>query len=210
MEIFSLLGTRDIELVVSFLASYLLITLFLTMVLMIIQNAFTTIPLLLLITINTSIFGFIYGFIWSWLTSVVAAGIVFFSVRYWFQDFFRRKLKGKYNSDVGNRGFMYVFIGRVFPFVPTSLVNIAAGVGSVKFTQFLVGTMVGNFIYFFILALVPYGLFTSNLDVKVLLIIALIAILLYLIYKFLLKDHLNRWKWITPTILSDKKKEKDF
>ena len=59
----------------------------------------------------------------------------------------------------------------MFPFVPTSLVNIVAGLSSVRFWHFLLGTLTGNFIYFFVLALIPSGLLAAELDPDILMIL---------------------------------------
>ncbi|MFC6601848.1 TVP38/TMEM64 family protein [Ectobacillus funiculus] len=120
---------------------------------MIIQNAFTIIPLLGLITINVALFGFFNGFLWSWFTSIIAAIIIFMSVRYCFQDWVLKKINPALVTKVEQAGFMYVIQGRIFPFVPTSLVNIIAGLSSIRFTHFLLGTIIGNFVYFFFCAI---------------------------------------------------------
>jgi uncharacterized membrane protein YdjX (TVP38/TMEM64 family) len=125
---------------------------------MVLQNTFTIIPLILVITINITLFGFINGFLWSWITSIIASLLVFICVRYVFQDWVIRKFHPKTIAKVEQDGFMYVFQGRIFPFIPTSAVNIVAGLSSIETKQFMLGTIVGNFIYFFVLALIPAGL----------------------------------------------------
>ncbi len=131
---------------------------------MLIQNTFTIIPLLVVISINITFFGFLLGFLWSWLTSIFAAIIIFFLVRYLFQSWLLSKVDEKLVEKVENKGFLYVFEARIFPFVPTSLVNILAGVSSIKFSSFLFGTLFGNFIYFFVLALIPAGFLSSSIN----------------------------------------------
>ena len=37
-----------------------------TLLIMSIQNIFTVIPLILVLTVNYTLFGFLYGFLWSW------------------------------------------------------------------------------------------------------------------------------------------------
>lgn len=157
------------------------ILLFSTLV-MIIQNTFTIIPLLVVITINITFFGFLLGFLWSWLTSILAAIIIFFLVRYLFQSWLLGKVDEKLVKKVENKGFLYVFEARVFPFVPTSLVNILAGVSSIKFSSFLLGTLFGNFIYFFVLALIPVGFLSSTVNEYIVGGILLLFLTFYYVY----------------------------
>ncbi|MGG7618243.1 TVP38/TMEM64 family protein [Bacillus coreaensis] len=157
------------------------ILLFSTLV-MIIQNTFTIIPLLVVITINITFFGFWLGFLWSWLTSILAAIIIFFLVRYLFQSWLLGKVDEKLVKKVENKGFLYVFEARVFPFVPTSLVNILAGVSSIKFYSFLLGTLFGNFIYFFVLALIPVGFLSSTVNEYIVGGILLLFLTFYYVY----------------------------
>ncbi|OEF97784.1 TVP38/TMEM64 family protein [Desulfuribacillus alkaliarsenatis] len=159
----------------------LFLTFVLTLILMIVQNTFTVIPLILLITFNITLFGFVYGYLWSWFTSVIAAAIVFFAVRYFFQDYVLRKIQPGVKEKAEENGFMYVFIGRVFPFVPTSLINIAAGVFAIRFDHFLIATIFGNLIYFFVLSLIPLGILAADLDRYVLALLALAAVSVFLV-----------------------------
>jgi uncharacterized membrane protein YdjX (TVP38/TMEM64 family) len=150
--------------------------LFFTMILMIVQNLFTVIPLILLISVNVSLFGFSYGYIWSWFTSIIAGVISFLAARYWFQHFFKRWVSSKWQGKIESNGFMVVFVGRVFPFVPTSVVNIAAGLSSIGMKPFVYGTILGNMIYFFVLALLPLGVMSVHIEPYIYIVIILLAV----------------------------------
>jgi uncharacterized membrane protein YdjX (TVP38/TMEM64 family) len=160
----------------------LIILLFSTFV-MLLQNTFTIIPLLLVITINVTLFGFLFGFLWSWFTSILAAIVIFFLVRYLFQDFLLSKVDEKLVEKVENKGFLFVFEARILPFVPTSLVNILAGVSTITFSNFLLGTLLGNFIYFFILSLIPAGLLSSTVNKYMLFAISLLILTVTFMYR---------------------------
>ena len=132
----------------------------LTLLVMIIQNSFTVIPLILVISINVTIFGFWQGFLWSWISSIIGAGIVFLSVR----QLFLRSLSSRIAPPphLKERGFTYVFQGRIIPMIPTSLVNIVAGVSGISFRHLITGTITGNFLYFFCLSLIPLGVLSMS------------------------------------------------
>ncbi|MGG4152640.1 TVP38/TMEM64 family protein [Peribacillus muralis] len=182
-ELFTLVWKSDLESVIGILKENLSLTFLVTFVLMFVQNSFTIIPLILLLTINVTIFGFLYGYLWSWFSSVVASGLIFYAARNWFQDLLLKKLDKKWQESVVEHGFMYVFTGRVFPLIPTSLINLAAGVSSVTFKDFLVATTLGNLIYFFFLSLIPYGLLTVEMNQYTLAALALLFLLFFVIYK---------------------------
>ncbi|CAH0159911.1 TVP38/TMEM64 family inner membrane protein YdjZ [Peribacillus simplex] len=182
-ELFTLVWKSDLDSVIGILKENLLLTFIVTFVLMFVQNSFTIIPLILLLTINVTIFGFIYGYLWSWFTSVVASGFIFYAVRNWFQELLLKKIGEKWQETVVEHGFMYVFTGRIFPLIPTSLINLAAGVSTVTFKDFLLGTALGNLIYFFFLSLIPYGLLSVEMNQYTLVALALLTLLFFIIYK---------------------------
>ena len=154
----------DYEYIKTALADSILYVYSFMLFIMIIQNSFTIIPLILVITVNISVFGFLAGFLWSWFTSVLAAIIIFLSTRYLFTDQLSSKIAPEQLRKIEEKGFAYVLIGRVFPFVPTSLINIIAGLSSISLNKFIFGTIIGNFIYFLILALIPAGLYSSGVN----------------------------------------------
>lgn len=129
-----------------------------TLLLMTIQNLFTIIPLLLMISLNLSLFGFVQGYLWSWLTSILGAVISFGATRYWFQPFFTKYMKKGIRQRIEDEGFWFVFIGRIFPFMATSVVNIASGMSSIGLKPFLYATVWGNLIYFLVLTFISKGI----------------------------------------------------
>ncbi len=190
-DLLALIIKNDFEGIILLLNENLLGLLFVTLLLMIIQNTFTVIPLLLLITINYSLFGFFYGYLWSWFTSIIAAILVFYVVRFCLVELLQTKISAKLKIKVDYNGTLPVFLGRIFPFVPTSLVNIASGIGSVKFKHFLIGTMLGNLIYFFCLSLIPLGFVSLQVEQSILVIVTSFVIILYLVFRIVRKNKIN-------------------
>ncbi|MFX3625005.1 MAG: TVP38/TMEM64 family protein [Ectobacillus sp.] len=179
--VFQSIAAGDIDSIQAFLAANMWYALVITLVTMIIQNTFTIIPLLLVITLNILLFGFFYRFLWSWATSVIAAAIVFAGVRYFFQDWVLKRIDSDLIAKAEQNGLRYVVEGRIFPFIPTSLVNIVAGLSSIHFKHFLLGTIVGNFVYFFALALIPAGLLSAHVNEYIIGgVLAIFIILFYL------------------------------
>ncbi|WP_157076656.1 TVP38/TMEM64 family protein [Sutcliffiella cohnii] len=182
-EGFSLLLDGDIEGLRAMMEDNLLSTIFFTLLFMVIQNAVSVIPLILIVTINVLFFGFAYGYVWSFFTSVIGCIITFLVVRFWLQDFFMDKLNETIQKKIEENGTFFVFISRLVPVAPTSLINIASAVSTVSFKQYLIGTLFGNMIYIFFLSLIPLGLMSAEVEKFVLILIAIIAIPLFLYRK---------------------------
>lgn len=182
-ELYPLIKTGNIDKITSFLEKNLFYTLFFTFIIMMVQNSFTIIPLILVISINITLFDFIFGFLWSWITSIVSAAFVFIGIRYGFQDLVLKKMKPKMIKKGEDMGFWYILQGRVLPFIPTSIINITAGLSPIRFKHFLLGTVIGNFIYFFILALIPAGLLSGRIDELAIGIIALLCMMILYTFK---------------------------
>lgn len=158
----------------------LLLILLCTLILMTIQNLFTVIPLILLISVNISLFGFTGGYIWSWIVSIAGAVVSFYLTRFWFQDFFGKFVDDKWEQKIDENGFWFVFIGRVMPFMPTSVVNIAAAISSVRFLKFFYATVIGNFIYFFFLSAISIGILSIPWENGIYLALALCTLIIYI------------------------------
>ncbi|WP_313894250.1 VTT domain-containing protein [Psychrobacillus sp.] len=182
-DVFSLLLDHDVDAIHQFLNKNIWYAIMFMFTIMLIQHSFTVIPLLLVITINVTLFGFINGVLLSWITSVISSVIVFYAVRYIFQNMIIGKFNSKLIAKVDANAFAYVFQVRLFPLVPTSLINILAGLSTVRLFPFLLATALGNFLYFFILALIPAGILSSEFDEYVLLLIIFVTVLLYYVYK---------------------------
>ena len=130
----------------------LLLILIIMFTLMFLQNVFTFIPLILVITINISLFGFWNGYLYSCFCSSIASVGMFLSIRYLFPNLFTNAKWQTHSEKIKKNGFKFVFFGRIFPFLPTNLINIASGLSSIKGLHFFFATTFGNAIYALILA----------------------------------------------------------
>lgn len=157
---------------------------------MIVQNMFTIIPLILVISINISLFGLGYGYVWSVVTSILAAFITFYIVRLWLHEKVARYLKqSSWMDKMDRNGYWFVFMGRLIPFVPTSLVNIASGAGMIKVRKFIAATAIGNALYFLALSLIAQGFISAAIQ-QGLYAVFIAAVLGYASFKL--------WKYYRP------------
>jgi uncharacterized membrane protein YdjX (TVP38/TMEM64 family) len=193
-ELFRLLRNGELDSIIQSLKADTFSKFFFTFIIMLIQNSFTIIPLIIIITINYTLFGFFNGLIWSWITSIVAAGIWFYGSRYFFNDLVQKKTNPELLGKLEENGFLFVFQARIFPFIPTSLINILSGLSTIRFKPFIIGTMIGNLIFFFVLSLIPAGIMEGNIDQNI--ILGLTLVLIWFVVYFRLKRKQKRRKQV--------------
>lgn len=177
-ELTNLLLQRDIEALQLFMEENIVLMLSLTFVSMAVQNTITLFPLVLLTTLNAALFGLFYGYVWSWVTSVVAAILVFWAARYLFQEWLISRVGEQVLKKFEDKGFFYVFLMRIFPLLPTSIINLAAGLTTIRFRSYFLATLIGNMIYIFALTFITERLL--RLDVEQIILVLIIVFLLVL------------------------------
>lgn len=154
-----------------------------TFVLMLFQNILTIIPIFLIIMLNIMVFGFLIGFLWTWFSSVVAAIITFHLFKFWLPKVLLNKVNQlPIKQKINNRGFFYLFILRLMPFMPTSIINLAASISTVKLSHFLGSTILGNLIFQFLLSSISIGLLTEGISNYILLTLVAVVIIVYVWY----------------------------
>jgi uncharacterized membrane protein YdjX (TVP38/TMEM64 family) len=93
------------------------------------------------------LFGFWQGVAWSFAGTTLSATLTFLISRYLFHDFVTRRFSGRLehiNRALDDSGWSYVMFVRVIPLVPFDLVGFAAGASSVRFRDYLIGTILGE------------------------------------------------------------------
>jgi uncharacterized membrane protein YdjX (TVP38/TMEM64 family) len=94
-----------------------------------------------------AIFGSIWGTIWTSIAAVLAAVLSFWFSRTIGRKLVEQKLAGKWQSldrEMEQGGFFYMFAIRLLPLIPYGMVNFAAGLTSIKFRDYLFGTLLGT------------------------------------------------------------------
>lgn len=155
--------------------------------LMIVQNLFTLIPLPAIIGLaliadpnNKPFF-----FVWTFAASIIGATISFYLARLWLHRWAMNKMNASMKQKIEHNSFIIVFILRVLPFVPTSLINYSAGVSSARFWSYISATVIGNFIYFLILFFIGNHILEVNSVEGLMILVALVIGALFIVYKFI-------------------------
>lgn len=94
-----------------------------------------------------AIFGPWIGTLWTTIAAVVAAVVAFVFTRTVGRQWIAQKLAGRWqaiDADIQHSGLFYMFALRLQPVIPYGLVNFAAGLSSISFKDYLIGTTLGT------------------------------------------------------------------
>ena len=94
-----------------------------------------------------AIFGAVWGTVWTSIAAILAAVLAFGFSRTIGRSLVEKKLAGKWESidrEMQQGGFFYMFAIRLLPLIPYGIVNFAAGLTSIKFRDYFLGTLLGT------------------------------------------------------------------
>jgi uncharacterized membrane protein YdjX (TVP38/TMEM64 family) len=143
---------------------------------------FTFFPSSLLGIAGGLAFGAVGGFFYTWLGSSLGALLSFWAARTLGKSFVKKEWPGnagKIQKQMEQRGFFYVFILRLVPFLNFDMVSYLAAVSRVRFSAYtfatLIGIIPGAFAYAFLGSSVASGEFQMIMIAAVVLIIFLLV-----------------------------------
>ncbi len=145
-------------------------------------------PLIVFIVANVNSFGLWFGFLLSWIGACTGAIIVFILMRKlnkfkFIQRLKQRKTFQKLLAWVERRGFSPLFLILCFPFTPSAVINVVAGLSKISIWQFTLAVLSGKFVMVFIVSFIGqdlHALITQPLRGA---IVAIVIFLLWLIGK---------------------------
>ncbi|WP_043933117.1 TVP38/TMEM64 family protein [Bacillus sp. EB01] len=139
-------------------------------------------PLFLFVMANASAFGLWLGFLYSWVGACIGAFLVFFIFRKYGQRRFLSFLQKhstvrKLMKWVERHGFGPLFLLLCFPFTPSAVVNIVAGLSNVSTKQYMLAVVAGKMAMIFMISFIGAdirSLFTQPLRTLIVLIVIFI------------------------------------
>lgn len=173
-----------------------------------IESFLPFLPLFVFVIANTVAYGIWYGFILSWAGTVVGSYVVFLIIRKYGRNRFLRFLIKNERVQrligwVERNGFGPLFILLCFPFTPSALVNLVAGLSNMKKKSYLAVLLAGKFVMIFTIGFIGY-------DLKALLtqpirtaIVVGIIVLLWAVGKYFERRLEKRVKEESSTLFSD-------
>lgn len=94
-----------------------------------------------------AIFGPWWGTLWTSIAALIAAVVAFTFTRTVGRKTISQKLAGRWQAmeaEIDRGALFYMFAIRLLPIIPYGLVNFAAGLTSIRFRDYLIGTMLGT------------------------------------------------------------------
>lgn len=120
-------------------------------------------PLVVFVVANASAYGMWLGFFYSWIGVSVGSLLVFMiarklSIRYGERIRRRFPKAEKFFEFVERKGFTPIFLLACFPFSPSVIVNIAAGMSKIPLHTFLTAVLLGKAVMIFTLSFLGHDL----------------------------------------------------
>jgi|SRR5690625_1981856 len=114
-------------------------------------------PLFVFVMANGAAYGLLKGFLYSWIGSSLGSIAVFLLIRVFGNKKILLKIKQNkqvihVTSWVDRHGFGPIFILLCFPFSPSSVINIVAGLSKVSKQQFILAVLLGKSVMIFSIA----------------------------------------------------------
>lgn len=183
-----LLLSGDVDLIAKHVESYGWKAIILMFLAIFIQAFFPYMPFIILAGVSVLLFGFYFGFIISWIATSLGAIATFLTARYLAREWAEHRVGSspyfkKFNTFTSNHGFKTILVSRIIAVVPSSLINLAAGISRLKGRSFILATWIGNLWIAFIESLLGHYLIHFEKHSGKLLIILVIVLAIYIVVK---------------------------
>lgn len=159
-------------------------------------NALGFPPAIIFSTANTIIFGIIPGIVLSCVAETVGVAISFLLLRFFFRESAEKiinKSKTLTNIDKysGEKGFIFMLIARMVPYIPSVLLNAIGALSSLSFKNYCIASFIGKFPSTGIEAIIGHDAILREEDPTRIIITIIFAIILIL-GAFLYQRHENK------------------
>ncbi len=124
---------------------------FLGLFLPILEAFLPFLPLVVFVVANANAYGLAFGILLSWAGASIGALLMFFLIRKYgdkhFLSFLRnQKQVKKLTNWVERHGFGPLFLLLCFPFTPSALVNVVAGLSRISMLQYMLAVVTGKLV----------------------------------------------------------------
>ncbi|RWR14563.1 TVP38/TMEM64 family protein [Siminovitchia fortis] len=143
-------------------------------------------PLFLFVMANANAFGLGWGFLFSWIGASGGAYVVFLLIRRFgeariFGPLRRNTKVQSLTAWVERRGFGPLFLLLCFPFTPSAVVNIVAGLSGIGIYQYMLAVLTGKAVMIFIMSFIGYDVISLiRQPIRTGIALGVIAILWYI------------------------------
>lgn len=153
----------DVDKIIELSGHYKALGPFIGLLLPFIESFLPFLPLFVFVFANAGAYGLWLGFILSWAGTVAGSYAVFLIIRNYGRSRFlrfltRHKRVQQLIGWVERNGFAPLFLLICFPFTPSALVNLVAGLSNMKKKSYLIILMAGKFVMIFTISFIGYDL----------------------------------------------------
>lgn len=156
---------------------------------------FTFLPVTPFTIAGGYIYGQAMGLLFAMVGTTLAATVTFAMSRYLFRDYIKKSLSTHYagfDSRFYNGGIITVVAMRVVPVLPFDAVGYVAGVSSIRFRDYIIGTLIGELPGAFVLTMLGSNMKNINSPwFLVSLVLAVVMFLLLEVYNRIIKKQRN-------------------
>ncbi|WP_431029217.1 TVP38/TMEM64 family protein [Lysinibacillus sp. LZ02] len=161
-----------------------------------IESFLPFLPLVVIVVANANAFGLFWGFVLSWIGTVLGSYVVFLIVRKFGRHpklhFFTQSTRvQKLIQWVDMNGLSPLFVLLCFPFTPSVLVNIVAGLSNIRKHFYLVAVILGKMVMIFVMSFVGHDL-TALIRSPIKLVLAVVVIFLLWLFGKAVEVRLNK------------------
>lgn len=162
-----------------------------------IEAFFPFLPLFAFVMANSAAYGLLKGFFYSWLGSSLGSISVFYIIRKFGDRKLLMKIKNnrqvtQVTSWVERHGFGPLFLLLCFPFSPSSLINVVAGLSNVSKQQFILAVLFGKSVMIFSIAYIGTSILEFAKNPLKTIIVTICISIFWILGKYLEKKFLNR------------------
>ncbi|CAN7469947.1 TVP38/TMEM64 family protein [Rossellomorea sp. LjRoot5] len=168
-------------------------------------------PLVVFVTANANAFGLWWGFLFSWIGATLGALIVFLLVRRYgearvFRFLRKNKQVSRLTKWVDRHGFGPLFILLCFPFTPSAVVNVVAGLSSISIAQYMLAVVTGKMVMIFTISFIGYDIISLvKQPIRTVIVVAIILVLWFVGKR--IEIHLNKKMELDQRIERKKQEE---
>ncbi|QGU00634.1 UPF0043 inner membrane protein YdjZ [Candidatus Syntrophocurvum alkaliphilum] len=159
------------------------------------QAIFPVFPFIILAATGGILFGAKVGFLLAWLGALLGASIAFWCCRMWGTTKYIKLLESRYGYNFqttdASIAFLTVILIRVFPVVPTPLINIGAALGGMSFKSFFFSSAIGKIPTAFLYTTLGLSLFNTQ-DLRYAFTIIGAILVLLVVGKYIVKKNTLR------------------
>lgn len=160
-------------------------------------------PLIVFVLANSAAYGLLKGFLYSWLGTSLGSILLFIIIRKLgdrriFIKIRKNKQVNKVTAWVEKHGFGPLFLLLCFPFSPSSVINVVAGLSKISTYQFVLAVLLGKAVMVFSIAYIGASIVSFAKNPLKTILVGIGVMIFWIIGKFI------------ETKLHKKSQEKDY